>query len=108
MPLNDDIQTIMVQYLKKFKRVQPIIHNVGEGLQIRTQAANQTTPEGRAKFLGKETVWLSIKYPQQAPINLARLSELKSKKLDFEVLMLDQYEALVSKYLAELIKIAAP
>jgi hypothetical protein len=110
MPLNlENLRTTMFNYLHKFKRMQAIVHQLGDGLQIRTQPANQTSKEGKAKFtFGLETVWLSIKHPNKPPINLVRLSEQPYNKTEFEVLLLGEYEDLVLKHLDKLVEIATP
>ena len=108
MPLKlDDLRAAMLNYLHKFKKMQATVHQLGDSLQIRTQPANQTTKEGKAKFTtGLETVWLSIKHPNKMPINLARLSEQPNKEFDFEVLLLGEYEDLVVKHFDKLVDIA--
>lgn len=103
------LKETMKNYLQKFKKMQPTIHQLGDGLQIRTQAANQTSAEGQAKFkFGFETVWLSIKHPNRNPINLAKMSEETNNTLSFEILLLGEHDDLVVKHFDKLVEIATP
>jgi hypothetical protein len=105
--LSDQIQNLMQKYLHKYSRTQPTIHHLTSGLQIRTQAANQTTKFGKLKFNGLETVWLQIKLPYKPPIVLARLTETQEKqKYEFETPYLEQYKDVILKHLSSIEKIA--
>lgn len=104
--LTNEVQELMRKYLNKFSRIQPTIHQLSGVLQIRTQTANQTTEFGKLKFLGQETVWLQLKYPNKRPIVLARLTELREKdQYEYETPYLEQYEEVVQKHLSAIQKI---
>jgi hypothetical protein len=106
MPLEKQIQTILQTFMLNHKRMQVTIYKAEDGLQLSTQAVNQTTVEGRNKFqFGHETVWLTIRKPRQFPIQLACLSET-STGVEFKVLALDAHKALVVKHLAKLQSLA--
>jgi hypothetical protein len=104
----------MIAYLAKFRGAQPVIHNLDESLQIRTQTSSQTNPYGKNKFkYGFETVWLLVRRPGNSNVLLARVSETgKDAKghmqLEFVPLTdLDDHAALVEMHIDKLTELVA-
>ena len=107
MSLNAQLQTIMSCYMTKYRRTQATIHNLGDGLQIRTTTPIQSTIWGRNKFkFGYETVWLQIKQPNKEPVVIARLSETKHLPHAFSDLAIKEYQELINKHLDTLSELA--